>query len=867
MVPANTQVNDPEELLNIPIRPGTNVYLKDIVDPEKGIEDGQDIPTSFALVNGRRAVYMLVTKRADASTLAVVNAVKASSPAMRAALPADIDLRFEFDQSPYVTRAMWGVVSEGAIGAVLTGLMVLLFLRDWRSAIIVVLNIPFALLARLVALWLTGQTVNLMTLGGLALAVGILVDEATVEIENIHTQYLRTPNIAQAVWQGNQETAVPRLLAMLSILAVFLPSFFMEGAARALFVPLALAVGFSMITSYVLSSTLVPVLSVWLLRHHGHAGGAEEAQGRFSVARIRAAYGRALKIMLAWRVPLVAGYLALTVLVIGLGGRQLGTEIFPLVDSGQFQLRVRGPTGMRIERTEEMAAQTLEVIKEEVGADNQDITVCFGGVSPSTYTINTVYLWTGGPEEAVLRVALKHDSGVRVEALKERLRQLVPIRLRAWLAQRLRQEGLPDDTIAERLADLRLSFEPADVVNDVMSFGAPTPVEIIMYGPKINETRAFAAKVKRQLDLIPTLRDTQFVQAFNYPALEVALNRQLAGSIGVTANELAQAAVPYTSSSRFTVPNFWVDRKSGTGYQVQVEVPQTRMDSVQQVGMITVKPAAKGQVLLRDVATVREGLMPSEVDRYNMRRTITIVANLAGEDLGRVARRVCAAVKAAGDPPRGVIVDVRGQIAPMEQMFNGLSLGLVLSVVVIFLLLAGYFQSLRLALSIASTVPAVLAGVVVMLLATGTTLNIQSFMGAIMAIGVAVANGILLLTFAERQRVAGTAAVEAAIAGASGRLRPIMMTSLAMTAGMVPMALAFGEGGEQTAPLGRAVIGGLVAATFATLTVLPAVFALLQRSASIDSASLHPKDPTSRCYVAAASPPLHGGEHDINISL
>jgi multidrug efflux pump subunit AcrB len=732
-----------------------------------------------------------------------------------------------------------------------------------------------------VALWLTGQSVNLMTLGGLALAVGILVDEATVEIENIHVQMTQTDSVPLAVLRGNKLTAVPRLLAMLSILAVFMPSFFMEATARALFVPLALAVGFSMITSYLLSSTLVPVLAVWLLRHHGGNTHHEHTQERnarknspflsfvfsrfgdwLSFARFRTVYIRCLRQLLTHRRGLVVGYLVVTGLIIWLGGRQLGTEIFPVVDSGQFQLRVRGPTGTRIERTEEIAKDTLDILKEEVGQDNLEITVAFGGVSPSTYTINTVYLWTGGPEEVVLRVALKHDSGIRVEELKEHLRQVLPERLRQRLAVRLRKEGLPETAIAQRLADLRLSFEPADVVNEVMSFGSPTPVEVVLYGPTLADTRAYAAKVRQQLESIPTLRDLQVVQAFNYPTAQIDLDRQLAGASGVTAEDLTRAAVPFTSSTRFTVPNFWVDGKSGTGYQVQVEVPQTRMDSLKEIGMITVKPTSKGQVMLRDVATVTEGLMPSEVDRYNMRRMVTFTANIAGEDLGRTAGRIREALRGAGPPPRGVILDVRGQVAPMEQMFKGLALGLLLSVVVIFLLLSANFQSFRMALTVASAVPAVLAGVILMLLATGTTLNIQSFMGAIMSIGVAVANGILLLSFAERRRHTGASALEAAIEGGEGRLRPILMTSFAMLAGMIPMALALGEGGEQTAPLGRAVIGGLMAATMATLTVLPAVFALVQNRASTTSASLHPMDPASPYYVATAGQPISGGEDD-----
>ncbi len=848
LVPVNAMVVDPKVLETIPVRPGANVYLRDL----GYVEDGTDIPTSFALVNGRRAVYMMVSKRADASTLTVVNEVKNNLPKMQAALPEDIKLSYEFDQSPYVTRAMGGVAWEGLIGAFLTGLMVLLFLRDWRSALVVVLNIPFALLGALVALWLTGQTLNLMTLGGMALAVGILVDEATVAVENIHTQMGKAKSIAHAVWLGTTETAVPRLLAMLCILAVFLPSFFMEGAAQALFVPLTLAVGFSMVTSYFLSSTFVPVLSVWLLHHHEQEVASA---GRFSFARFQQRYARVLPAVLRWRRFLVPAYLVVTLAIIWFVGGRRGTEIFPTVDSGQFQLRLRAAVGTRIEETQQIAIQALNIIKERVGADNLDMTVGFGGVSPSSYTINTVYLWTAGPEEVVLRVALKHGSGIRVEELKKELRQELPQRLGDWLRQQLEARGLPPETIAARVQGMRFSFEPADIVNEIMSFGSPTPIEVAVSGPKFDDSRAYAVKVEQQLRQVPSLRDLQFVQSLDYPTVDVKLDRELAGRSGVTAADVAHSLVAATSSSRFVVPNYWRDPASGVGYQVQVEIPQAQMDSAKAVGMIPVKRTAQGEKrLLRDVAQVREGTMPGEYDRYNMRRVVSLTANIYGEDLGRVAGRIDRALKAAGEPPRGVTVSVRGQVVPMRQMFNGLSLGLGMAVVVILLLLTAYFQSVRLALIAVTTVPAVLAGVVLALLVTGTTINIQSFMGAIMAIGVAIANAILLLTFAERARRAGASAAEAAATGAVSRLRPILMTSLAMTAGMVPMALALGEGGEQTAPLARAVIGGLAAATFATLFILPAVFRLVQERTSRQSVSLFPFDPESPYFLVAAEP-------------
>jgi multidrug efflux pump subunit AcrB len=854
IVPVNAMVKDPKELGNIPLRPGESVFLRDVAPR---IEDSSDIPTGYALVDGRRAVYLLVTKRADASTISVVNQVKANLPRMKAVLPDDIDVHFEFDQTPYVTRSMWGLGTEGLLGAGLTGLMVLLFLRDWRSVLVVVLNIPFALLGAVVALALTGQTINIMTLGGLALAVGILVDESTVEVENIHTQMDKTDNIARATRLGNAETAVPRLLAMLCVLAVFIPSFFMEGAARALFVPLSLAVGFSMVASYLLSSTFVPVMSVWLLRHYHPQA---HAAGRFSFAGLRDRYAAVLGAVLPLRWVLVGAYLVAAGFLIWLVGGQVGREIFPSVDTGQFQLRLRAADGTRVEQTEAIAQQALAIVSEQAGKDRQGrsnvaLSLGYVGQIGSSYPINNIYLWTRGPEEAVLRIALRRGSGVRVEELKHRLRDELPRRLGEWLRADLAARGLPDYKVAERVRGLRLSFEPADIINEVMSFGSPTPIEVAVSGPKLDDDRAYAEKVRAELGKIPSLHDLQIAQPLSYPAVAVQVDRERAGLSGVTTTDVARSLVSATSSSRFVVPIYWADPKTGIGYQVQVEVPPYQMNSARDIGQVPVKGQRGKQALLRDVAQVEEQKLQGEYDRYDTRRVISMTANIEGEDLGRVATQITDALRAAGDPPQGAAVDVRGQVAPMRQMFGalaggkiyeGLTLGLGLAVVVIFLLLTAYFQSIRLAVVSVAAVPAVVAGVALMLWVTGTTLNLQSFMGAIMAIGVAVANAILLVTFAERHRHEGMRSADAAIEAARSRLRPILMTSCAMLAGMVPLALALGEGGEQTAPLGRAVIGGLLAATVATLVVLPSVFAIVQGRSSTASVSLDPDDPESR---------------------
>lgn len=821
MVPLNSLIRDPSEMRHIPLVTGSGppVYLGDVA---LSIEDSSDLPTGYALVNGRRAVYILVTKRADASTLDVVHAVRTALPRMQAALPSGIHVRFELDQSPYVTRAMRSLWIEGALGAVLTGGMVLLFLRDWRTALVVVMNIPLALLAALIGLWVSGQTINLMTLGGLALSIGILVDEATVELENIHTQFRDAPTIAHAVRNGNAQTAIPRLLSMLCILAVFLPSLFMQGSARALFVPLSLAVCFAMLASYLLSSTLVPVASTWMLRSVRLGEIRDSEEGWF--ARTRGRFERRAAQLVAAHWLIVPGYLVVAAAVIvGLGPR-LGAEIFPTVDVGQFRLRLRAPVGTHFDHTEQVALRTLDLVGQIAGRENIELTLGYVGSIPSAYPINAVYQWSRGPEEAILRVALKPGSGVSVEHLQSRLR----------------------DELARTMPNVRASFEPGDIINEIMSFGSPTPIEVaVIGGQDPARVKAYLEHVRRNLAAIPAIRDLQSGQSLDYPTIEVELDRRKAALSGVRAMDVSQSLVPVTSSSRFTVPSYWPDPKTGIGYQVQVQVPQRVVTSVDDLSAIPVKDTSRGQVLLRDVAVVHQGTRPGQYDRYNNKRELSLRANIAGGDLHDVGRQLRRAIADAGPVPEGAALDVRGQIPPLEQVMSGLASGLVAAVVVIFLLLAANFQSWRLALVTVSTAPAAIAGVVLALLITGMTINLQSFIGAIMAVGVAMANAILLVTFAEHQRREGQDAGKAAASAAAARLRPILMTTCAMLAGMLPMAVGWGEGAEQIAPLGRAVIGGLFTATCATLLVLPAVYAIAQRRAPTSSASLDPTDPAS----------------------
>lgn len=824
MVPINSVVSNIQDLSDLPIRVGSGptVFLHDVGK----ISDSSDVLTGYALVNGRRAIYLSVTKRADASTVAVVNGVKSSIPRFRSLIPDDIKISYELDQSTYVKNALWSLVREGLLGALLTGLMVLLFLRDLRSSAIVVATIPFALLTAVVALWGVGQTINTMTLGGLALAVGILVDEATVAIENIHTHLAQGGPHANAVLEASREVVIPRLLAMLCVLSVFVPSFFMTGIARSLFVPLSLSVGFAMAASYFLSSSLVPVMSTWILRE----AGDRESNGKSHVAEWRERLGRVLQKMMGHRAVVLVVYLGITFAVMLLLGPFMGREIFPRVSAGQFQLRFRAPIGTRVGETEVMVLRVLDEIQKVAGANNVAVTLGYVGTQPPAYPINTIFLWTSGPHEAVLRVALNSDASMSVAKLEEQLRAKLP----------------------SIFPGSQFSFEAGDIVSQTMNFGAPTPVEVAVNGPNLQEDRGYAEKLLAELGKIPALRDLQFEQPLEYPSIEVNVNRELAGQLGVSAEQVGKSLVAATSSSRFVTPNYWADPRSGIAYQVQVELPQPQVASIEDIANIPITRSDASHPLIGDVAQVRNSTMVGEYDRLNGQRMITISANVVGEDLGRVASRVDKVIERVGNPPRGVTVRIRGQIAPMHETLTNLAIGLGLAILVIFLLLSANFQSMRLSLVVLSTVPAVISGVIIMLLITGTTLNIQSFMGAIMAIGVAVANAILLVTFAEQSRRGGVHAAQAAIYGAQSRLRPILMTSLAMIVGMIPMAVALGAGAEQTAPLGRAVIGGLLAATVTSLLILPSIFSLVQERADTQSPSLDPEDPKSR-YAARAN--------------
>ncbi|MEN6602932.1 MAG: efflux RND transporter permease subunit, partial [Bryobacteraceae bacterium] len=541
--------------------------------------------------------------------------------------------------------------------------------------------------------------------------------------------------------------------------------------------------------------------------------------------RLREIYTRYIRLAIRLRWPLVAVYLVTCGAAIWFLLPRIGTEIFPSVDVGQLQLRLEAPIGTRIERTEVLTLQAMNIIRDTVGRENIQITTSFIGVQPPSYPINTIYLWTNGPHEAVLLAALKPEAKLRGEQLKEELRA----------------------RFTRDMPGIRISFEAGDIVARVMSFGSNTPIEVAVQGPNLADNRAHAEKVRQELAKLPMLRDLQYAQPLDYPTLQVAIDRDRAGQHGLTAAAVARALVAATSSSRFVDPNYWRDPASGNAFQIQVEVPQNRVNSIEEVRALPVGPGGSG-TLLSDVAEVKVAKSYGLVERYNMQRVVSLTANIHGKTLGEVVGPIRQAVARAGTPPRGSAVAIRGQVPALEQTISGLQVGLGLAIVAIFLLLAANFQSFRLALAVVSPAPAVLVGVLITLLITGTTLNVQSFLGAIMSIGIAVANSILLVTFAEFSRHAGATVQDAGVEGGRGRLRPILMTATAMIAGMLPIAIGFGEGADQTTPLGRAVIGGLMFATVATLTVLPAFYAIVQRKASMQTSSLHPMDPQGKFY-------------------
>jgi multidrug efflux pump subunit AcrB len=813
LTPQNSVIEDVQDLQKVPLQLGSGpaVYLRDIAS----ISLGADITTGYALINGKRSVYIPVTKRADASTWDVVQRVKAALPDMQAAIPGDIKVSYEFDQSGYVINSLKSLLFEGGLGALLTGLVVLLFLRDSRSGLIVIMTIPLALLSAVTALYLCGQTINIMTLGGLALSVGILVDESTVTIENIHRHQEMGKDRGRAIADACLEIAAPKLLILLSILAVFVPALFMNGVPRALFLPLSLAVGFAMIASFLLSQTFVPVVANWLLKHDIKGPELDKTtafyrfKGWYARAGQRSQQRYALTTIL-----FLAGALVLLVVLF----RVTGTQLFPDTDSGQAQVRMRLPVGTRFERTEDATRTLLTLADSIAGKGNIDITSAFVGTQPSSYPVNLIHLWTSGPNESVTRIKLKPGT-MRIADFRERLRAAV----------------------ARTLPRAKLSFEPGDLVEQVLNLGSTNPVEIAVINRNLEQGKKTAAILLQKLRALPELRDVQIATPLDYPAIQLDVDRMRAGQLGISGDEIARSTVAATSSSRFTAPSYWLDRATGTAYQVQVQYPTYRMNSTAQLEAIPVSSGTNGRThYLGEVATWKRTVVPGEYDRLNQQRYITITANIAQKDRGATYASIRSIIDGIGKLPNGARILLRGQSDLLQQTGQSLQFGLIIAIVVIFLVMAVFFQSFRVALASLSVVPAVVAGSLFMLFITGSTLNIQSYMGTIMAVGVAIANSVLFITTAEQLRRTGTA--NAQLEAARHRLRPILMTSVAMIAGMIPMALGLAEGGGQTAPLGIAVIGGLLFSAPCVLFFLPHTYQWLVGRKLYKPISLYPDD-------------------------
>lgn len=818
ITPQNTLAETVGEFGDIPLKlgEGASVYLRDIAN----VEIGSDVTTSYALVNGARSVYIPVTKRADASTWEVVKNVKKALPDMQAAVPEDIKVSYEFDQSGYVINSLKNLLFEGGLGALLTGLMVLLFLGDRRGAVIVVLTIPIALLTSVILLNMFGQTINIMTLGGLALSVGILVDEATVTIENIHRHLEAGKPKARAILDGCREIVTPKLLILFSILSVFAPALFMSGIPRGMFLPMSLAVGFAMIASFLLSMTFVPVMAVWIMKHTAKSA---EDNSRFS--RFRTWYLGFIRQLAPRSTVAMVAYFVFAFFILAAGFKTIGLDIFPKVDAGQTQVRLRMATGTRLERTEEATQSLLKMADDIVGDGNVEISSAFVGTQPSSFPVNLIHLWTSGPHESVIRINLSKKAGYPVDKFKEELRF----------------------RFLERFPDAQLSFEPGDMVDQVLNLGSTNPIEVAVLGRNLESSATIARELKNNLLEREFFRDVQITTPLDYPGMKIEIDRVKAGQMGLTVNQISRSLVTATSSSRFTQPNYWRDPSSGVAYQVQVEYPQYQVREPEDLGMVPVANNVDRKIYLRDVATWSRTSSPAEFDRFNQQRFITLTANIHQKDLGSAVKELDKSIAGLGTLPDGVKILKRGQVDLLSQTLGDLQLGLLIAVFVIFLMLAANFQSFRISLAVISILPFVIAGSLLLLLAFGHTLNIQSYMGTIMAVGVSVANSILYITNAEDLRKAGDP--QSYISAAANRLRPILMTSLAMIAGMTPMSMGFGEGGDQIAPLGVAVIGGLIFSMISTLLILPLIYKNFIGKNTYISVSLDPDDVQSKYYV------------------
>ena len=806
-----------EELNDLPVRTvnGATIYMRDVAH----VRDGFSPQTNVVLANGQRGVLMSIYKTGSASTLSIVDRVKAMLEYNKSALPEGMQVSTFFDQSLYVRASIQGVIREAIVAACLTAIMILLFLGNWKSTLIIAISIPLSILVSIICLSALGQTINIMTLGGLALAVGILVDDATVEIENINRNLAMGKETVQAILDGAQQIAVPAFVSTLCICIVFIPMFFLSGVAKFLFVPLAEAVSFAMLASYMWSRTIVPTLAMYLLSSEDEYHPEEHIGEKMGIFRryqqgfernfekFREGYRKALRVSLhsPWLfAACFLGFCVFSILIVGV----LGRDFFPSVDAGQIRLHMRARTGLRIEETAKLADQVNAVIRETI--PKHELTTVLDNIGLPYSGINLSYSNAGtiGTSDAEILVQLKAERGKSTGDYVNELREKLP----------------------QRFPGVQFFFQPADIVTQILNFGTPAPIDVEVTGMNQRGNYLIGQRLANQFQHIPGAVDVHVQQAFDNPTLFMEIDRARAQSVGMQSRDVAQNVLVSLSSSFQTSPAFWLDPKNGVEYSVAVQEPQYRVDTYQALQNTPISgstPGARPQILGNLVQT-HTTARPAEVSHYTTQPMINVYASVDGRDLGSVADEVEKDVKAIEkDLPRGSHIAIRGQVQTMKSSFTGLGFGLVGAIILAYLLIVVNFQSWLDPFIIITALPGALAGICWMLLLTRTTLNVPSLTGAIMCMGVATANSILMVSFAREQMDEGKTARDAAIEAGFVRIRPVLMTALAMIIGMVPMAIGLGEGGEQNAPLGRAVIGGLIFATFATLFFVPCVFSLI----------------------------------------
>ena len=853
------------DMNNLPVKVvnGATVYLKDVAQ----VHDGYSVQTSIVKTNGSRGALLTILRNGKASTLTVVNDVKKALPRILAGLPSTLHVRELFDQSLFVRAAINGVVKEAVTAAFLTGLMILLFLGSWRSTVIVCISIPLSILVSLIVMSLLGQTINVMTLGGLALAVGILVDDATVEIENTHRNMAMRKPLVRAVLDGAQQIAAPAFVSTLSICIVFVPVLLLTGAARYLFTPLAMAVVFAMMASYFLSRTLIPTMVHYMLKpevklyargEHGESAGGKGFiwrahylfNRRFEI--MRASYSGLLHWCLDHRFPVLAGFglfVAGSMVLVG----WIGSDFFPTVDSGQMRLHARAPSGTRLETTEQIFGDIEAEIRQllpahEIASIIQNIGIPNGGFNLAFGDNPTL-----GVSDGDILISLNPEDHGSTAAYTDLLRK----------------------RLHEKFPDVVFFFEAANITNQILNFGLPAPIDVQVVGRNTAANYAIAQELQRRIERIPGAADVHIHQVVDYPEIQVNVDRSKAGQVGLTQRDVSTSLLISLSGTGQISPTQWLDWNTGVSYFVTMQTPQYRVDSVSALmrtpigspqnsvntntatslagaanansSSVSAAPSqasaaygnpgsiAGGPQLLENLAGISRGAAPEIVNHYNVQPVFDVYANLDRRDLGAVGGEVEKIVQQmSASLPRGTTIDIRGQISTMESSFYRLGLGLIFAVVLVYLLMVVNFQSWLDPFIILMALPGALAGIVWMLFLTQTTFSVPSLMGSIMCIGVATANSILLVVFANDQREEGMDARSAALSAGHTRIRPVLMTASAMIIGMLPMSLGMGEGGEQNAPLGRAVIGGLVLATITTLFVVPIVYSLLRKNPPVD---------------------------------